>query len=598
MSQRAVLILILICLLLSLHPVAWAMQDCVGYRISGSLPGFSISPYFDEQECRVNWEDIQALINAPAVAQWDTTKPTVLLLYALPNGNTIEQTFGKQLTEGDDWHFDIQHIGAQTRYLRTLLLPYNLVTVYLATDQLSWPAWKSIHPDYVRRVQQVVDSLLTMFGNHRPFLILSGHSGGGRFIFSYLEGVNHIPASVQRICFLDSNYGYEEEAGKKLATWLKADQRRVLTVMAYNDSVALYQGKPVVSERGGTWHKSRRMVGDLSAYFHFSLQEGTSFIRYVALNGRIQFLLKKNPNRGIYHTEQVERNGLIHSVLAGTQWESHGYTYFGPRVYEPLIHVDLPTLPQPMIPTRSSKALTGSAFIEKIKDLPFADREDAIYQEIASGNLPDFLRRWVWISFEGKDASGQWHRCLFQVMPDYLAIGSNDDFCRMPMGPVTAQKLADLFGTSLPTRKLVDLIYAKAVIKLAPLPYYPIGDANEKPSQFLRHQRDIEAQRLAISGRLGELVAGIKKDVILHPLINDPKRPNHVVIYGWHRLSGEAIQPISNIHWDYYVDYSHGIRFINRHFILDGKVADLLQVMKAPLLYELVSDEENGVGRY
>jgi len=36
----------------------------------------------------------------------------VIILYALPNGNTTEHTMGKKKVEGDDWHFDIQHIKA------------------------------------------------------------------------------------------------------------------------------------------------------------------------------------------------------------------------------------------------------------------------------------------------------------------------------------------------------------------------------------------------------------------------------------------------------------------------------------------------------
>ncbi|MBN2354527.1 hypothetical protein JXO59_00355 [candidate division KSB1 bacterium] len=572
--------------------------DTLGYRMSGSIPNSVISPYYEEQEYHLLWGNVQGHLNAPAAVQWDTTKPTALLLYALPNGNTIEQTFGKRRRPEEDWHFDIQHIGAQTRYLRSLPLPYNLVTVYLATEERSWPAWKKRHRDYIERIQSVVDSLLILFRDHRPFLILSGHSGGGRFILSYLEAAPQIPSCVQRIGFLDSNYGYEDAVGEKLALWLQSSTPHVLTVMAYNDSVALYQGKPLVSERGGTWYRSRWMYRDLSRYFQFRAEEDSAFLRYFALKGRIQFLLKKNPNRGIYHTEQVERNGLIHSLLAGTELENCGYRYFGARVYDDWIHSDLPELPAPAIPPRSPQALGGSAFIAKVTSMSFTDREAAIYDELASGNMPDFLRRWVWLSFRGEDAAGKMHTCFIQVMPDYFAIGSDDDFCRMPMGPVTAQKLADLFGALLPTRKLVDLIYEKAVVKLAPVPYFPVGDANERPQQFLRHQCDIESQRLAVGGFFGELTAGIKKDVILSSKITDPARSHHVVIYGWHRLNGEPIQPVSNIHRDHYVDYSHGIRFMNRYFILDGEVADLLAVFKDPVLYKLVSDEKDLVGRY
>ena len=50
-----------------------------------------------------------------------------LVVYALPNGNTLEQTLGRKLRNGDDWHFDIQHIAAQTRFLRGAIADRALV---------------------------------------------------------------------------------------------------------------------------------------------------------------------------------------------------------------------------------------------------------------------------------------------------------------------------------------------------------------------------------------------------------------------------------------------------------------------------------------
>ena len=53
-------------------------------------------------------------------------------------------------------------------------------------------------------------------------------------------------------------------------------------------------------------------------------------------------------------------------------------------------------------------------------------------------------------------------RGTIEVMPDYLAVGSDDDFVRMPMRPQTAQQIADAFGCVLPTRKIVDAMDAAA----------------------------------------------------------------------------------------------------------------------------------------
>ena len=66
-------------------------------------------------------------------------------------------------------------------------------------------------------------------------------------------------------------------------------------------------------------------------------------------------------------------------------------------------------------------------------------------------------------------ADGRKHRGRFWIMPDYLAIGADDDFVRIPMSPITAQSVADKFGCLLPTRKMVDEIYRPGTwFRLAP----------------------------------------------------------------------------------------------------------------------------------
>lgn len=279
-------------------------------------------------------------INAPSVSELDTDKPVGITLFALPNGNTIEQTAGKVLEAGDDWHYDIQHIAAQTRYLRQIQLDYNLVTVYLEADQLSWPAWKATHENYVDLVQEVVSLIRSRFSPYETFIILTGHSGGGRFIFSFLDGENPIPEYVKRISFLDSNYGYEHAYGDQLMEWLDRSSDHHLSVLAYNDSIALYNGKTFVSATGGTWYRSRIMQQYLANHYKFQTRTTDDFIYHRAQDGRIQITLKMNPDQGIYHTEQVELNGFIHTMVSGTEFESTGYEYFGERVYDHLIQTE------------------------------------------------------------------------------------------------------------------------------------------------------------------------------------------------------------------------------------------------------------------
>ena len=44
-------------------------------------------------------------------------------------------------------------------------------------------------------------------------------------------------------------------------------------------------------------------------------------------------MLKENPEKKIYHTVQVERNGFIQAILSGTPDEGKGYEYLGGRAY-------------------------------------------------------------------------------------------------------------------------------------------------------------------------------------------------------------------------------------------------------------------------
>jgi hypothetical protein len=560
--------------------------------LSAQISGLRPSPYFNEQTITFKYQpEIRVHINAPSIADFEPTLPTALVLYATPNGNTIEHTIGKILEPGDDWHFDIQHIGAQTRFLRQNVTEYNVVTIYLETTQLSWPSWKASHANHATIIQELVDYLMGIFNDYQPFIVLTGHSGGGRFTFSFLDGVSQIPSSVKRISFLDSNYGYENYYGDQIIDWLNASPDHYLSVIAYNDSVALYNGQPIVSPTGGTWYRSRMMKNYMANYMTFTDSINADFHRHTALNGRVKFILKTNPDQVILHTVQVERNGHIQGMVSGTAQEGINYVYYGNRAYTPWIQQNVPSIQQLMIPPRPANARSGSQFMQDVMFMSFADREEEIYNEVSTGNIPEFMRNLVTIDTTFQDNNGVSHTIQYEVMPDYLAIGSDADFCRIPTGPIKAQLLADLFGAVMPTRKLVDNIYTNCTIKLAPVTYTPVGNQNELVPKFIEHNTAIQAQFLASSGQLGDLTGGTKKDVVLSNLIIQPTRPDHVTIYGWHQLNGLPIQPLTNIHINTYVDYSHGIRYLNNEFLLDGQVRNMTDILSDPVLYKVLSDE-------
>ena len=279
--------------------------------------------------------DVKVTIDKPA--DLSMNKKTIIVFFALPNGNSTEQTMGKKMQPGDDWHFDIQHIRAQTRFIRMQLPQKNFVVIYLENNYKSWPTWKQKHPGFKKEIPQLVDSLAGSIKGKSKVIYLNGHSGGGSFIFGYLAGVEQIPAIIKRISFLDSDYGYDSSYYPKFKNWLQQAKGASLNVFAYNDSVALYNGKPLVSATGGTWYRSHLLLQHLQNDFTFSKSTTDSLIIYKSDNKQVQFFFKINLNRGIYHTQQVELNGFIHSVLCGTKKDSKKYSYYSARAYAELI---------------------------------------------------------------------------------------------------------------------------------------------------------------------------------------------------------------------------------------------------------------------
>jgi hypothetical protein len=240
-------------------------------------------------------------------------------------------------------------------------------------------------------------------------------------------------------------------------------------------------------------------------------------------------------------------------------------------------------------PLFSKESKGGSFFYEEIRTLSFADRERAIEFEALSGNIPGFIKKYVPITTSGKDALGRDRKVTIFVSPDYLSIGSDDDYFIVPMGPLTAQRIADFMNSSLPTPKVVDIIYSHSRLKLEPFTFIPRGNRNETPDILYDHSKIIQAQMKAAAKPPGTFVAGTKKDIVICGKLTDPRRTRHVTIYGWHRLDGKPIQPANNVHINTYVDYSHGVRLVSNRVIIDGEVYNYRQILGDPVLHTLLS---------
>lgn len=237
-------------------------------------------------------------------------------------------------------------------------------------------------------------------------------------------------------------------------------------------------------------------------------------------------------------------------------------------------------------PPRASGAPTGSQFMAEAAALTQSQREDRIFAEVMGGNVPGFLRTFVPVNVAAT-IDGTPVNATYFVTPDYLCIGRDDDFARIPMTPLIAQPIADAMECLLPTRKMVDDIYDQAAVKLAPAPISPSTVDITLATTFYRHHQMVEEQR---EGQpLGLLVGGIKKDVVITPQL--ASHPGHVAIYGWHQLNGVPIQPLYLGHVDWYVDYSHGIRLVSQRMIVDGVETTVASVLADPQLHVLLSDE-------
>ena len=121
----------------------------------------------------------------------------------------------------------------------------------------------------------------------------------------------------------------------------------------------------------------------------------------------------------------------------------------------------------------------GTAFYKTVAAWKWKERDSLAVKEILSGNIPSFYKKFVRINVSIIDsATGKEIHASYFVAPDYLSIGTDDDWARIPLTPMAAQIIADSFHCFLPTRKMVDDIYKQAVVKLEPVPMYAFRDSS------------------------------------------------------------------------------------------------------------------------
>lgn len=239
-----------------------------------------------------------------------------------------------------------------------------------------------------------------------------------------------------------------------------------------------------------------------------------------------------------------------------------------------------------LIPGRDPGAMTGSSFIQANMNIKGAQRERNILNEFQHGNIPDFLRHFVPI-----DVVQGANTLTMLVMSDYLSIGSSQDYCRMPMSPLTAQAIATQYDCSLPTKMIVDHIWRNSPNRLEPKPWGPPYDTSMSDTyRYGVHNNTIQQQLVLRDPTV--LISGHKKDVVLTNRLA-PNNPGHrVAIYGWIQSNGTPIQGLNpRDHDDQYADYSHGIRLVANDVMINSVPMKLQDVLKHPTLCYMISDE-------
>ncbi|MCI0503375.1 hypothetical protein L0Y65_01535 [Candidatus Micrarchaeota archaeon] len=296
-----------------------------------------------------------------------------------------------------------------------------------------------------------------------------------------------------------------------------------------------------------------------------------------------------------------------------------------------------------IIPDRQIGMMGGSRFLAEVRNTlgdtltvsreelarRSAQVEEMVYAQFRSGNVPDFMRpeNFVPVTVE-RTIGGRRIQATVRVCPDYIAIGSNDDYVLMPVSAGMAQRIASRYGLALPTQMLVDVLDDEAKRTGGYLPFVaapqlaeqitnphtnrPVidGEAGHRwnfqkyghyegrwmlSGEFIGEQNRRITEARGRAGNPQGIRSGHKKDVVYDQLnfFEAKEGGQPVVIY--HR----GIQGLSNWHNVGYLDYSHGIRLVDQDVTLriteaNGSVHTETRrysdILNDPQLYRLVSN--------
>jgi len=236
---------------------------------------------------------------------------------------------------------------------------------------------------------------------------------------------------------------------------------------------------------------------------------------------------------------------------------------------------------------------------EFMKLPPGAAREELVYQAAIKQGPPKNL---VPVTVDGPGGT----KITYKTMADYLII----DGIRVPMTPVTAQRIANHFGMVLPTSKMSKQIYdaAKTKVRAAPLSgtgytspltgkHYSAKDVVKNrisQSDAAVYYSSLTDQELSKHKNPG-LIGGHGKE-ITEP--NKDASIQDVSFGGWQGSAGDPLQPYTYAHRGQagaHTEYALNARFIDGEVIVTlpngKKVTSTMEKLRAnPNLAGAIAD--------
>ncbi len=262
---------------------------------------------------------------------------------------------------------------------------------------------------------------------------------------------------------------------------------------------------------------------------------------------------------------------------------------------------------------RPLSKLTGHEFIEKMKSMKPEEREKAIEEAITKENIPAFKD----VEFKFKDASGKEHKAQFSITKDVIKVGvpgdPNNPQMRMPMTPITAERIAERFGCMLPTSDVIDHTLRdpgfirvampisrdigipdvevtvperqsdgsiKMVKKMA-----PDGKLMQDPAKYELHNEAINGavSLQDLTGLMtqseGKGLIGHKKVIVIGAGLNGGE--TKLNFHGGLKPDLQNFYQNNGLQHEWtYADYSHGVYLVKKEWVIDGEKKDVSWVIK------------------